>query len=284
MPKPALQDPKTLGGRLELVPVVDLRPDPQNPRVHKPAQIRAIAKSIEAFGFNAPILADSSNQVVAGHGRLGAAKLLGLPKVPVIRLNHLTEDQAKAYRLADNKLTDRSNWDDTRVAIILKELSGLVLSFDIDATGFEMPEVDLRIQSLDPPELADDEDDVPVADEVVISHPSDLWLLDHHRLYCGSALEASAYKALLGEERAGAVFTDPPYNVKIDGHVTGNGKKKHREFPMASGEMTPEEFSSFLEGSFRLMAAHSEEFRRDLRLHGLAAPGRDPAGDFCSRR
>ena len=216
------------------MPVGDLRPDPQNPRIHRPAQIRAIAKSIEAFGFNAPILADNSNEIVAGHGRLEAAKLLGLPKVPVIRLDHLTEDQTKAYRLADNKLTDRSNWDDTRVATILKELSSLVLSFDIDATGFEMPEVDLRIQSLDPPELAEDEDDVPVADEVAISQPGDLWLLDHHRLYCGSALEASAYNALLGEERARAVFTDPPYNVKIDGHVTGNRVRPRDGDPRAA--------------------------------------------------
>jgi ParB-like chromosome segregation protein Spo0J len=113
-------------------------------------QIRAIANSIEAFGFSAPILVDNGNRVVAGHGRLEAGQLLGLAEVPVIRLEHLSEQQAKAYRLADNKLTDRSSWDDRKVAIVLKELSDVTLDFEIEATGFEAPEIDLRIQSLEP--------------------------------------------------------------------------------------------------------------------------------------
>jgi len=175
--------------------------DPRNPRTHSRDQIQAIARSIEAFGFNAPILVDKSNRIVAGHGRLEAAKLLALVEIPVVRLDHLTEQQAKAYMLADNKLTDRSQWDDNRVAAILKELSGIALSFEIEATGFEMPEVDLRIQSLEAPEHTEPEDELEHSAGPTVSRQGDLWLLDCHRLYCGSALDGQSYQALLALRR-----------------------------------------------------------------------------------
>ena len=138
------------------LPPEELIPDPKNPRTHAGAQICAIARSIETFGFNAPILVDGRNQIVAGHGRYEAAKMLGLVDVPVVRLEHLTQAQTRAYMLADNKLTDLSFWDERKVAIVLKELSDIALDFEIEATGFEAPEIDLRIQSLEPPETADD--------------------------------------------------------------------------------------------------------------------------------
>ncbi len=138
------------------LPLESIVSDPNNPRLHNSAQINAIARSIEAFGFNAPILVDKANRVVAGHGRLEAAKRLKLAEAPVIRLEHLSEQQARAYMLADNKLTDRSSWDDRKVAIVLKELSDIALDFEIEATGFEPPEIDLRIQSLEPPDESTD--------------------------------------------------------------------------------------------------------------------------------
>jgi ParB-like chromosome segregation protein Spo0J len=141
-------------GRFAPFPLNDLRPDPRNPRKHDRAQIEAIARSIEAFGFNAPILIDSDKQIVAGHGRYAAAKLLGLAQVPVICLEHLTKPRARAYMLADNKLTDRSSWDEGVLALHLKELSELALDFDIEDTGFELPEIDFHIQSLDSAEDA----------------------------------------------------------------------------------------------------------------------------------
>jgi DNA modification methylase len=236
-----------------------LVPDPRNPRVHSREQIQAIARSIRTSRFTAPILVDKNNRVVAGHGRLEAAKLLGLPEVPVVRLEHLTDEQAKAYMLADNKLTDRSSWDDSRVAAILKELSSIALIFEIEATGFEMPEVDLRIQSLGPSEQAESEDEAEHGEAPTVSRQGDLWLLDDHRLLCGSALDGQAYETLLGEERAAAIFTDPPYNVKINGHVAGKGKNRHREFPMASGEMSPAQFTEFLGQSFGLMMQYSAD-------------------------
>jgi DNA modification methylase len=229
-----------------------------NPRLHSSAQINAIANSIEAFGFNAPILVDNANRIIAGHGRLEAAKRLKLAEAPVIRLEHLSEQQAKAYMLADNKLTDRSSWDDHKVAIILKELSDIALDFEIEATGFEPPEIDLRVQSLEPPdESSDSADEFEVPDGPPVSRPNDLWVLGEHRLLCGNALVSSVYDALLAGEKAAAVFTDPPYNVRVNGHAGGKGARKHREFPMAAGELAEDEFCRFLLEAFDLMVSHS---------------------------
>jgi DNA modification methylase len=243
--------------QLSYLATTSLTPNPENPRKHGRAQIRAIAKSLEAFGFNAPILIDRNRKIVAGHGRYEAAKLLGLTQVPVLFLDHLTETQAKAYMLADNKLTDRSGWDDAKVAVQLKELSDLVLDFDIEAIGFELPELDFRIQSLDASDATDRADEFEPMTGPPVSVAGDLWLLGPHRLFCGNALESAAYATLIEAEKATAVFTDPPYNVKIDGHVSGNGSTTHREFAMASGEMTPPEFTEFLTTSLKLICAHS---------------------------
>ena len=225
-------------GKLTFVPVEALRVDPRNPRKHSRVQVRAIARSIDTFGFNAPILVDKQNQIVAGHGRYEAAQLLGLDRLPVITLDHLTETQARAYLLADNKLAERSSWDDASLALQLKELSELALDFDFEAIGFELPEVDLRIQSLDPTDNADRADEYRNAVGPEATRPGDLWVLGKHRVYCGSALDPLAYELLMTNEKASAAFTDPPYNVKIDGNVCGSGAVKHREFAMASGEMT----------------------------------------------
>ena len=231
--------------------IAELRPDPRNPRKHGRAQIQAIAKSIDAFGFNAPVLVDRRSQIVAGHGRVEAAKLLGLTTVPVIRLEHLTERQAQAYMLADNKLTDRSSWDDEALSLHLKELSQLALDFEIEATGFELPEIDFRIQSLDALGDSDAADDFEISDEPAVSQPGDLWLCGAHRLICGDALDPATYARLMDGARAAAIFTDPPYNVKIDGNVCGSGAIKHREFAMASGEMNRDQFAAFLQTTMR---------------------------------
>ena len=245
-------------GRFEILRFGQLKPDPLNPRKHSRAQIRAIARSIDAFGFNAPILIDRNKQIVAGHGRYEAAKLNERAEVPVIWLEHLTGAQAKAYLLADNKLTDRSCWDDAALAAPLKELTELAIDFEVEDIGFELPEIDFRIQSLDAAEELDLADEFQLSSGPAVSRPGDLWILGDHRLFCGSALEASAYDVLLEGAKAAAVFADPPYNVKIDGHVCGSGAIKHREFAMASGEMTEEEFARFLSSTLDLMGAHTD--------------------------
>jgi DNA modification methylase len=259
-PSTRAQQPQLVARRaiVAYLPIGSIVPDPSNPRKHSPEQIRAIARSIKAFGFNAPILVDKANRIVAGHGRLDAANLLGLAEAPVIRLDHLSERQAKAFMLADNKLTDRSSWDDRKVAIVLKELSDITLDFEIRATGFEPPEIDLRIQSLESPNAStESSDEVEVPDGPPVSRPGDLWTLGKHRLLCGNALDPQAYDALLAGEKAAAVFTDLRYSMPGGGRVTGNGEKEHREFPIAAGEVTEEEFCNFFVNAFVAMASNS---------------------------
>jgi DNA modification methylase len=246
--------------QIALRAISELKPHPRNARKHSKQQIQAIAKSIDAFGFNAPVLLDGDGNILAGHGRVEAAKLLGMTQVPVVLLGHLTETQAKAYMLADNKLTDRSTWDDETLAVQLKELSDLVPNFDIEATGFEAPEIDFRIQSLADPETFDQADDFQPASGPSVSRQGDLWHLGDHRIYCGSALDPDAYLGVMDGKKAAACFTDPPYNVRIDGNVAnigGKGSSSYREFAMGAGEMTGEEFTNFLSTSFKSICAHS---------------------------
>ena len=247
---------------LAYLPIAELTLDPMNPRVHSPRQIRQIARSIEKLGFNVPVLFDRNRRVVAGHGRILACQQLGWTEVPTICLEHLTDAQAKAFMIADNRLTENSVWDERLLAEQLKELSALELDFSLEVTGFEMGEIDLRIESLTP----DSEGDEDPADELpaVKSGPSvsrfgDLWQLGSHRVYCGSALDEAAYAVLMQGKRAAMVFTDPPYNVPIDGNVGGLGSIHHREFAMASGEMSESEFTEFLTTVFAFHAEYSAD-------------------------
>jgi DNA modification methylase len=238
----------------------ELKPDPANPRRHSKKQVRQIADSIRVFGFNVPVLIDRHGNVIAGHGRLLAAEQLGWAEVPTLCLDHLTPAQVSAFRIADNKLAENAEWDDHLLAQQLKDLSLIGLDFSLELTGFEMAEIDLRILSLDDtPELADDPADaVPtVSPGPAISRLGDAWLLDRHRVLCGNTLDANAFAAVMGEEHAAMVFTDPPYNVPIDGHASGLGAIHHRPFPMASGEMDSAEFTAFLRDALRNLAAFS---------------------------
>ena len=237
----------------------DLKPDPANPRRHTRKQVRQIAESIKAFGFNVPILIDRYGNIIAGHGRWLAGREFGMTEVPTLCLDHLTPAQARAFMIADNRLTEISVWDDRLLARQLKELSLVGLDFDIEVTGFEMGEIDLRIASLDDPAQAeaDPADVVPEIPATSLSKLGDMWLLHRHRLLCGSALDSAVFAALMGEERAATAFIDPPYNVRLDGHAGGLGAIHHRPFPMASGEMDRPEFTAFLGEAFRNLAAFS---------------------------
>lgn len=235
-----------------------LKPNPKNPRSHSPKQIRQIANSIRTFGFNVPALVDAQLNVVAGHGRLLACRQLGWDEVPTISLGHLSETQAKAFLIADNRLTENSEWNDRLLAEQLKELSLLDLDFRLDVIGFDMPEIDFRIESLTENDVTDDPaDEVPLPNGPAISVVGDIWCLGDHRLYCGSAIDEPTYLLLMVGNKAGLVFTDPPYNVPVQGHVSGKGALVHREFAMASGEMTEAQFVEFLGKTCRLLADHS---------------------------
>jgi DNA modification methylase len=234
---------------IEYRSIATLRLDPKNPRLHNEKQIRQIARSIEVFGFNVPILITAEMQVVAGHGRLQACKLLGLTEVPTIRLEHLTETQTRAFMVADNRLTENSVWDQRLLGEQFKALSILELDFSIDVTGFEMGEIDVMIEGLAPVcgGKENPADAIPeFGAKPQVTRAGDLWRLDRHRVYCGDARTDAAYAVLMQGRRAAAVFSHPPYNDPIDGHVAGFGKIHHAEFPTASGEIREAEFTTFL--------------------------------------
>ena len=241
----------------EFASIEMLHPYPHNARTHSNKQIGQIADSIKEFGFTNPILVDAEYQIIAGHGRVEAAKLLCMKVVPVLRIEHLTVAQKRAYILADNKIAENAGWDREILSLELGNLIALMPELDIEITGFAMPEIDILIG-----ETADcdaDEDKIPdvQVDVPAISRAGDLWQLGPHRLYCGDARNADAYQAVLGRKKAQMVFTDPPYNVPIDGHVSGLGKVKHREFSCAAGEMSKVQFTEFLGTVFSQMAASS---------------------------
>ncbi len=233
------------------LPVASLRPYRRNARTHSLKQIAQIAASIRTFGFNNPVLVDKDGIIIAGHGRVAAAKSLALETVPVIRLEHMSEAEKRAYILADNKLAEKAGWDAEILAIELQNLLDFDLDFDLSITGFELPEIDVLIGSLDSkPAKPDPADAVPAVVGPAVTRLGDTWQIGPHRLICGDALQRETYDRLLDGDRAQMVFTDPPYNVRIDGHVSGLGKAQHREFAMASGEMSVSEFTAFLKSVF----------------------------------
>lgn len=229
-----------------MLPLERLIPDPRNTRLHPEKHVRQIAASITAFGFDVPILIDRDRRVIAGHGRLLAARHLGWTDIPTITLEHLTPAQIQAYRIADNRLTDCSTWDERLLAEQLKALAAADLDFDLESIGFELPEIDLRIQALNALDDEPEPEPSPDLDQPVVAQVGDVWQLGRHRIVCGNALEASTYEQLLGGVQVDVVFTDPPFNVRIAGHVGGKGQIQHPEFPMASGELSREGFTAFL--------------------------------------
>lgn len=248
--------------QLEYLDAEAIQPYQNNPRKHPRRQINHLKKSITAYGLVTPILVDQSAQIIAGHGRFQAACELGIRQIPVIRVEHMTMLQVQAYRLADNRLSELSSWDDTLLAGELKMLGAVNLDFDIEATGFTVGEIDMRIESL---ELSDASASTDKADQFIpasgppVAQIGDVWELGPHRLICGNSLDAAMYLTLMGDQKAAMAFTDPPYNVRVDGHVGGKGSIKHREFAMASGEMSSDQFASFLQTVCLRLVEHSTD-------------------------
>ncbi|MDU8912247.1 DNA methyltransferase [Aestuariicoccus sp. MJ-SS9] len=242
-----------------IVAVGDVTPSARNARTHSSTQIDQIAASIQTFGFTNPILVDESLGLIAGHGRLDAAKSIGLETVPAIQITHLSDAQKRALMLADNKIALNAGWDLELLAEELADLSSMNLGFELNVTGFEVPETDLIIEqaagSQAKPETAPEPDrSVPS-----ISRRGDVWTLGRHRLMCGDARTADDVGLLMEGAKADVGFSDPPYNVPINGHVSGKGKVRHREFAEASGEMNEAEFTTFLSEAFGLAAQHSRD-------------------------
>lgn len=245
---------------LELIALADLVPFARNARTHSRKQIRQIADSIRTFGFTNPIIIDKENMILAGHGRLAAAKEVGLLKVPCVRIETMTPAQKRAYVLADNKLALNAGWDVELLGLELKELLEVDPGFDVGVSGFSIAEVDGLIEGLAVEDAPPREDLLPALGKgTPVTRPGDVWVLGRHRLICGDARDPEAVKRLMAGEVAEMVFTDPPYNVRIDRNVSGLGTVKHREFAMAVGELSKSDFEAFLEGAFRNMAEHSRD-------------------------
>ncbi len=251
---------RALAEKIVYRPIAALKPFPGNPRHHPHAQIARLMKSINR-GWTNPILIDEAGTILAGHGRLMAAKRLRLREVPTLTLSGLSDDDKRAIVIADNRLPEGAVWD---LKILKGQLQHLVaIDFDVELTGFSTGEIDLIIDGNSPSQ--DDESETVDIElpEFAISHIGDIWECGGHRIICGNALEQAIYPALLEGQLADLIIADPPYNVRIDGHATGNGKIRHREFQMASGEMSDVEFTQFLGSSITNII----QFSRDGAIH-----------------
>lgn len=231
----------------------DIKGYKNNPKIHDKKQVAKIADSIKEFGFTNPILLDEKHEIIAGHGRVMAAKLLNMSQVPAIILSHLTEAQKKAYRIADNKLTEIGRWDIDLLNLEFSTLFELDLDFDLSITGFETSEIDLIISGKN--EANPKEDEIPDITGPICKK-GDIWQLGNHRLICGDSLKTETYKSLMDGKKARMILTDPPYNLKVK-DIGSLGKIKHDEFAMASGEMSEEEFTNFLIIAMKNLKKHS---------------------------
>lgn len=227
----------------------EISPYPDNPRVHPKQQLEMIEASIAAFDFNNPVLVTSEHVLIAGHGRLEAAKKLGLKHIPALVLAHLSKDEQRAYRIADNAIMLKGEWSLDLLAQELEFVSNVDFDIAPEALGFEMGEIDFLIDDArsgtsDP---GDTEDEVAEPDRsaVPVSRLGDIWTIGPHLVICGDAQDRETYSLLLGDLRADAVISDMPWNVPYNGHIGGLGKVQHPPFVMAAGEMTREEFRTF---------------------------------------
>jgi len=240
--------------------VASLKPHPRNPRTHSRKQVAQIAESIRRFGFLNPVLIDRQDGIIAGHGRVEAARSMGMDSVPVITVDGLSEADCRAYIVADNRLAELAGWDGDLLKLELAGILELDESYDLEITGFASGELEALLAAADgdagraeAPVLQVDTDSEPV------SYPGVVWQMGRHLLICGDARNPEVYDALLGSERAQMVFTDPPYNVPVNGHICGLGKVRHAEFAMASGEMSRDEFCGFLKSVLGNLAAFSSD-------------------------
>lgn len=241
--------------RVEMAPISSLKANPNNARRHSPRQIALIGTALSRWGFLVPIVTDKDRTIVAGMGRYLAAQELDYGHVPIISREFLSGADRRAFALAENRLAELGGWDDDALQIELKFLFDA--DYDLSVTGFELKDLDFTIGDL----VAKEEPvELPPSDAVAVSRPGDLWNVDDRfKLYCGNARNAESYEMVLGRERAAMVIADPPYNVPIDGHVSGLGQVRHSEFLEASGEMSPSEFTAFLRAMFRNCARFSAD-------------------------
>ncbi len=245
---------------VKVVPIGALRPYAHNARTHSKQQIARLGDLIHNYGWLVPILIDTNFEIIAGHGRLEAAKLIKLKNVPVIQIEHLNETQIRMFRLADNKIAQEADWNFPNLKFEINELiDEFAGEFDISAgTAFDHGEIDRILGTA----VARDNENDELAEEDITGLPvtqaGDTFELDgKHRIHCGNARDRQAYIAVMADKKAEMAITDPPYNVPIAGNVSGLGQNRHQEFLEASGEMDRNGFIDFLTEPFKLMAEYT---------------------------
>ena len=248
--------------KIETVNIEQLKPYKNNAKIHSPDQISQIADSIHQFGFVNPILIDEHGEIIAGHGRFEAAKILNLSQVPVIRIGHLTDVQKRKLRIADNRISENGGgWNADILNIEISELCELEDVSDITITGFNDIEIDQILAEPRTKAEVKKLDAVPyVADDEVITENGDIWEFDGgHRIICGDSTKRETFENLIGNKRVNLVLQDPPFNIKIKGFVSGNGSVKHPDFAMAAGEMSDSEYTEFLSKNFTLCSEYATD-------------------------
>jgi DNA modification methylase len=235
-----------------LLPIDKLKPLGRETRRHSKQQIRKLAASLNEYGLVFPILVDAQRRVIAGWGLVAAAQQIGLVEVPTVTISDLTEVQLRSLRLALNRLCEDASWDDQALRLEFSDLITLDPQVDLQMTGFAMGQIDSLLSSAE-----DEEDDLPEMHADPITKPGDMWILGEQRVFCADATQAGSFVRLLKDEQAQTVFADPPYNVPINGNVSGLGRVTHGEFAMASGEMSADEFEAFLATIFTHLIQHT---------------------------
>jgi hypothetical protein len=239
---------------IEIIEITKLKPAARNARVHPKSQLKQLAELIRHYGFTNPILIDDCNMILAGHGRLAAAKLLGLSEVPCLRLGGMSDADKRAYTIADNKSALQAAWDQ---GLLIDELRDLIeLGVDVELTGYNLPEIDILFDEAAEasPDHVAPADDIPEVAAVPVTRAGDCWNMGRHTLGCGDAQDRAVLEMVMAGSKADMIFTDPPYNVPIAGHVSGLGRTQHREFVQASGEMSSEQFTQFLAQALSIAA------------------------------
>jgi DNA modification methylase len=240
----------------------ELKPYIKNPRKRDKKQAEAIAKSIQLHGFVNPIVIQENGEIVAGHGRYLAAQLLGLEAVPTICIKYMTPALAASYRLADNKLAEMSGWDFDLLELEIQDLEINMPELDLTTIGFSTPEVDVLTGRSEAGVNEEEEDTAALMKQPLVTKPGDIWLLGNHKLICADALKTDSYHELMEGERARAVITDPPFNLKVNGHISTQ-KGKFEEFANGSGQDSSEDFMAFL----RTSCAHMIKYSHNGSLH-----------------
>jgi DNA modification methylase len=243
---------------VQQIELEQLVPYARNARTHSDSQVAQIAGSIAEFGFVNPVLVGGDNIIIAGHGRVMAAKKLGLKTVPTIKLDHLTENQRRALVIADNKIAENAGWDEELLRLELQNLADE--DFDLDLLGFDDVELDDLLTSLDDDEAAELDENIPEVQEKPVSRTGDIWIMGEHHLLCGDSTSEADMKKLMGGELADMVFTDPPYNVNYGDTAKDKLRSKGGAKPIAKimNDNLGDDFEAFLTAACKSMLAHTK--------------------------